>query len=133
MTKDSGIHLFRITMGTMMVGHGLMKVFGGIDFIQKLGGMPPFVPNNDAVRLVLGFVAVACELLGGLGVITGFRFRTACIAIIAVMIPAWLYHLGNVSNFETFMRNAWPLELAFVFASFAIIGPGKRKLSWPFR
>ena len=36
---------------------------------------------------------------------------------------------GNVSDFESFVRNAWPLELAFVFSAFVFIGPGKHKLA----
>ncbi len=125
MNRDSGILTFRILMGSMMVLHGVMKIVSGLDFIQKLGGMPPFVPNNPTVHLVLGGVAVLFEVVGGLGVITGIRFKTACVMIVLVMIPAFAYHLASVSDFVSFMRNAWPLELAFVFFSFIFIGPGK--------
>ena len=129
MDRDKGILLFRILMGTMLVLHGIMKIIGGIDFIRRLGGMPPGVPENDALQMGLGLIAVAFEILGGIGVATGIRFKTACVLIVLVMIPAFLYHLGNVSDFESFMRNAWPLELAFVFSAFVFIGPGKHKLA----
>ena len=129
MNRDKGILFFRISMGTMMVLHGIMKIVGGIDFIRRLGGMPPGVPENDALQVVLGLTAVAFEILGGIGVATGIRFKTACVLIVLVMIPAFLYHLGNVSDFESFVRNAWPLELAFVFSAFVFIGPGKHKLA----
>jgi len=128
MDRDKGILFFRILMGTMMVLHGIMKIVGGIDFIRRLGGMPPGVPENDALQMVLGLTAVAFEILGGIGVATGIRFKIACILIVLVMIPAFLYHLENVSDFESFVRNSWPLELAFVFFAFVFIGPGKHKL-----
>jgi len=129
MDRDKGILFFRISMGTMMVLHGIMKIVGGIEFIRRLGGMPPGVPENDTLQVFLGLTAVAFEILGGLGVATGIRFKTACVLIVVVMIPAFLYHLGNVSDFESFVRNAWPLELAFVFSAFVFIGPGKYKLA----
>ena len=129
MDRDKGILFFRISMGTMMVLHGIMKIVGGIEFIRRLGGMPPGVPENDTLQVFLGLTAIAFEILGGIGVATGIRFKTACVLIVLVMIPAFLYHLGNVSDFESFMRNAWPLELAFVFSAFLFIGPGKHKLA----
>jgi putative oxidoreductase len=128
MKRDAGILVFRVSMGTMMILHGIMKIAGGSEFIQRLGGLPPLVPDNDALRLILGLIAVSFEIVGGLGVVTGYRFRTACTMIILVMIPAFLYHLGGVSDFESFVRNTWPLELAFVFTAFILIGPGKHKL-----
>ena len=129
MNRDKGILFFRISMGTMIVLHGIMKIVGGIDFIRRLGGMPPGVPENDVLQVVLGLIAVAFEILGGIGVATGIRFKTACVLIVLVMIPAFGYHLGNVSDFESFVRNAWPLELAFVFSAFVFIGPGRYKLA----
>jgi uncharacterized membrane protein YphA (DoxX/SURF4 family) len=128
MNRDSGILFFRISMGSMMILHGIMKIVGGLDFIQKLGAMPPFVPNNPTVHLVLGVIAVLFEIVGGLGIVTGFRFKTACIMIIMIMIPAFLYHLGNVNSFVSLMKNSWPLEIAFVFFAFFLIGPGRYKM-----
>ena len=128
MKRDTGTLVFRVSMGTMMILHGIMKISGGLEFIQRLGGLPPFVPDNDVLRLILGLIAVLFEIVGGLGVVTGYRFRAACIMIVLVMIPAFLHHLGGVSDFESFVRNTWPLELAFVFTAFILIGPGKHKI-----
>ena len=90
MNKGIGILIFRISMGSMMIGHGIMKIAGGMEFIERLGGLPPFVPDNPTLHIVLGLISVVFEILGGLGVMTGFAFRAACILIIAVMIPAFL-------------------------------------------
>ena len=128
MNKDFGILFFRLSMGGMLLLHGIMKIVKGVDFIKQLGGMPPGVPNIGWLQLALGLLAVAFEILGGLGVMTGYRFKTACILVVAVMIPAFLYHATMVSDFESFVRNAWPLEIGFVFFAFIFIGPGKHRL-----
>ncbi len=128
MNRDAGILFFRITMGSMMILHGIMKIVGGIEFIKKLGGMPPLVPENETLQLILGLIAVVFEIAGGLGVITGRLFRTACILIIMVLIPGFLFHLSFITDFDSFVRNAWPLELTFVFTAFIFIGPGEHKI-----
>ncbi len=115
-------------MGTIMVLHGIMKIAGGVGFITSLGGMPPFIPENATLRLTLGTVALLFEIVGGLGVVFGYRFKTSCTLIILVMIPAFVYHLGSISGFRSFMTNTWPLELAFVFTAFIFIGPGKHTI-----
>jgi putative oxidoreductase len=125
---DTGILIFRVGMGVMMVFHGIMKIMGGLEFITKLGGLPPLIPENEILQLILGFIVVAFELFGGIGVILGYRFKASCIMIISIMIPAFLYHLGKVNDFESFVRNAWPLEIAIVFAAFLLIGPGEKRL-----
>ena len=122
--QNMGIFIFRITMGTMMILHGLMKIAGGIGFIRKLGSLPPFIPNNATLHLILGIFAVVFEIVGGLGIITGYKFKIACIMLILVLLPGFAYHLGNVTDFSSFMRNSWPLELGFVFFAFYFIGPG---------
>jgi len=128
MKKDIGILVFRISLGTLMICHGIMKIMGGWDFMMTLGALPPLVPEDESLHLVLGIIATLSEILGGLGLITGFGFRLACILLTAVMIPAFLYHLESVNDFASLMRNTWPLELAFVFIAFCFIGPGKYKL-----
>lgn len=128
MNRNHGILFFRLTMGALMCAHGVMKIVRGPEFIEKLGGMPPFIPDVQVLHVVLGWLAVACEVLGGLGVITGIKFRWACGLIVAVMIPAWAYHLGQVSDFPSFMTNTWPLEIALVFTAFAIIGKGRASI-----
>ncbi len=127
--RDGGILVFRVSMGTLMILHGLMKIGGGWEFIETLGGMPPLVPDNTVVQLVLGSLATSFEILGGLGLLSGYRFRTACILLIMVMVPAFVYDLvGRVDGFRSFMTATWPLELASVFTAFIFIGPGKHVL-----
>ncbi|HNX04922.1 MAG TPA: DoxX family protein [Opitutales bacterium] len=125
MNANKGILLFRLSMGTIMVLHGLSKLLGGSMALQYVGGMPPFAPSNPNAQLVLGSIAAAFEILGGLGVLTGIGFRAACAMLVLVLLGATSYHMTQVTNFSSLMMNTWPLELAFVFASFLFIGPGE--------
>ena len=90
--QSIGILILRITIGTMMILHGMMRVAGGI------------------------------------GIVTGYKFKIAGMMLILVLLPAFAYHLGSVKDFSTLMRNTWPLELAFVFLALYFIGPGKKGL-----
>lgn len=109
-----------------MLCHGVMKVLGGLEFMKTLGGLPPMIPESETLRIALGIVATLLELLGGLGVLLGYRFKLACWMIVAVMIPAFASHLNSIQDFRSLMLNAWALEIAIAFAAFSFIGPGDR-------
>jgi uncharacterized membrane protein YphA (DoxX/SURF4 family) len=125
MNANKGILLFRLSMGTIMVLHGLSKVLGGSAVLQYVGGMPPFAPSDPHAQLILGSIAAAFEIIGGLGVITGIGFRLACTMLVVLLLAATSYHMTQVKDFSSLMMNTWPLELAFVFGSFILIGPGE--------
>lgn len=125
MNANAGIVLFRLSMGSIMVLHGLSKFLGGTVMLHNVGGMPPFAPTNPHLQLALGIFAAAFEVIGGLGVITGVKFRLACLMLILVLLGATSFHMTLVKDFSSLMMNTWPLELAFVFASFLLIGPGE--------
>ncbi len=125
MNANAGIVLFRLSMGSLMVLHGLSKFAGGTGTLQYVGGMPPFAPANPHLQLALGILAAAFEVIGGLGVITGVKFRWACTMLILVLLGATSYHMTQVKDFSSLMMNTWSLELIFVFASFLLIGPGE--------
>jgi putative oxidoreductase len=122
MSINNGIKFLRYSMGGMFVLHGLSKVIGGTGVLTYVGGMPPFAPHDSPrLQLVLGSLAAAFEILGGLGVITGFKFRQACLLIILVMLAATTYHMSLVKDFSSLMANTWPIEILFVFVSLLMI------------
>lgn len=88
-TSDSVLPaLLRITLGGVILGHGLQKVFGwfggyGIDGTMKFFasvGMPS----------VLGGLVIISDALGSLGLIAGFLTRFSAAAAFAVMLGAIL-------------------------------------------
>lgn len=121
MKFPNGIIFLRITMGVAMMLHGIMKLIGGPSFWEKLGGMPPLVPEIPTVEMVLGFLAMAIELVGGLFVAIGYKVRLSAFAIVGVMVVAFIYHAQSINSFGSFVRNSWPLEIGLVFLSIAFI------------
>lgn len=122
----SGPRFLCVTLGVIMSLHGLMKLLGGVTFLEKLGSLPPGVPNHETLHLVLGTIAMAIELVGGLMVALGYRVRMASLGIVTVLLIAFSSHFGKIDDFDSFMRNTWPLEIAFVFTAIALMNPGRR-------
>jgi putative oxidoreductase len=127
MKKLDGLTFLRVSMGVLMMLHGLMKILGGGTFLQNLGGLPPFVPDVAWLKMGLGTIAMLIELVGGLAIMIGFKVRWASILVVLVMLCAFTYHIQNIHSFSTLMYNTWPLEIAFVFASLAILNPSSKR------
>jgi len=124
--KLSPTVFLRVALGITICGHGIMKVIGGPVFWQTLGGLPPFVPDVAQLQLALGIVAMLIELVGGVFLVVNYRVREAALAIVAVMLVAFSYHLPSVKDFSSLMRNTWPLELALVYVAIAMMHPAKK-------
>lgn len=130
MNANNGIKFIRYSIGTVLALHGLSKLLGGAATLTYVGGMPPFAPHNSpTAQLILGAVAAAFEIIGGVGVATGCYYKTACISAILVLAGAASYHLTQVSSFSTLMLNTWPIELLLVFVGLLIAGNGKEAKS----
>lgn len=85
--------LLRVTLGLVMLPHGLQKTvgwFGGHGFDGTMGffgsiGIPAF----------FGFLAIAAESAGALALITGFTTRIAAFGIAVTMVVAGTMHASN--------------------------------------
>ena len=86
--------IVRVVLGVVMFAHGAQKAlgwFGGygmagtLGFFAHLGIPAPF-----------GYLAIAAEFLGGLGLIVGFLSRVAAFGVFCNMLVAVLtVHIGN--------------------------------------
>lgn len=105
-TKDDvGAFIARITLGIVILPHGLQKLlgmFGGagfsgtVDFFVS-SGIPSFV----AILIIIG------ESLGALGLILGFLSRIAAFGITVIMLGAiFMVHLPNGFFMNWFGSNA---------------------------
>jgi putative oxidoreductase len=90
--NDLAMTFARLALGIMILPHGLQKTFGwfgGRGFEATMQGMsesfPPF--------LVL--LAIAAELLGGLGLILGALTRIAALGVGVTMAVALTRHIDN--------------------------------------
>ena len=93
-SDDVGALIARITLGVVILPHGLQKLlglFGGAGFSGTLeffvgSGIPAFI----AVLIIIG------ESFGSLGLIFGFLSRLAALGIILIMLGAIItVHLRN--------------------------------------
>jgi putative oxidoreductase len=85
--------ILRITLGVVMLPHGLQKTvgwFGGYGFSATMGffgsvGIPAF----------FAFLAIAAETAGAIGLITGFTTRIAAFGVAVTLAVASTMHLAN--------------------------------------
>lgn len=87
--------LLRLTLGLVMLPHGLQKtlgLFGGYGFAGTYG----FFTTQMGVPSVVAVLVILAESLGALGLIFGFLTRLGALGIAANMLGAiLLVHLPN--------------------------------------
>lgn len=125
MNEAMGRLILRVSLGGLVLMHGIAKLSGGIDFITNTvtgAGLPAF----------LAYGVYVGEVVAPLLVIAGFYSRIGA-AIIGVNM---LFAIGLVHGAEFFTRNetgGWALELQgmFLFTAIAValIGPGAYRVN----
>lgn len=121
---DLGKLILRLTLGGLLLFHGVSKLLNGIGFIEGLlasHGIPAFV----AYGVFIG------ELLAPLMVILGYYTRIGALLIVFNMLVAFaLAHTHQLLKIGG--GGGWALELQgfFLFTALALIflGPGRYKL-----
>lgn len=85
--------ILRVTLGLVMLPHGLQKTvgaFGGFGF----SGTMNFFTTQMHIPAVLAFLVIMAESVGAVMLIIGLWSRVAAFGIACVMIGAiWLVHL----------------------------------------
>jgi len=120
-----GLLLFRLSVGVLLIFHGIHKIFNGVDSIIDMlsdKGIPGF----------LGYAVYIGEVIAPLLLIIGYRTRLAALLIVAnFMVIIFVAHPGEISSFTG--SGAWALEVQglYLFASLALFftGGGKYGLS----
>ena len=114
-----GVTALRLSLGGVMLAHGLAKVFlftlpGTVAFFQSVG-----YPGWTA------YPVTALEIAGGLMLIAGVYARVAAAALVPVMIGALLVHLPNGWMF-TAPNGGWEYVafLTLALAAQALLGDG---------
>lgn len=116
--------LLRVTLGVLMLFHGIDKVVHGIGGIEQLvmaKGLPAFF----AWGVYVG------EILAPLALVVGWQARAAA-AVIAfnMLVALWLVHMGHFLALTE--HGGWRLELQAFFLVNAVVlvllGPGKYSL-----
>ncbi len=118
--------LLRLSLGVLFLAHGLLKAFvftlpGTAKFFESLG-----YPG------ALAYVVVALEIGGGLQLLSGLFTRTVSVAMIPILLGAWLVHLPNGWLFSS-SNGGWefPALWLVLLVVQALLGPGAYALKLP--
>jgi len=121
MAEDGGKLVLRLTLGILILLHGLSKITGGVSGISGMlqgAGLPA----------ALAYGVYVGEVAAPLLVIIGFYARIGALVIVVNMLFAiGLAHSGDLFSFGR--SGGWAIELQGMFLStalaVALIGPGK--------
>ena len=121
---DLGKLLVRLTVGGLLLFHGIAKLFNGLGFIEGLLASHG-LPTELAWGVYIG------EIVAPLMVILGYQTRIGAVFIVINMIVAIV--LAHTNELLTLSRSgglALELQLFFLMNAAAVIfmGPGKYKL-----
>jgi putative oxidoreductase len=119
--RDLGLLILRIGIGSMFVGHGLPKMVGGPSGWAELGQAVGNLGVHVGPPAVWGLLAALSELLGGILLATGVLFRPACLCLLGTMFVATITHVSNGDDFD---QTSHAAEMAVLFLSLLLIGPG---------
>jgi putative oxidoreductase len=119
--RDVGLLVARLTLGLLVLLHGIAKLRHGIGPIEGMiqgVGLPGFL----AYGVYIG------EVVGPLLVISGWYMRVGALLIVANMLVAvLLVHRHDI--FSLTQQGGWALELQgmylFIAAALALTGPGR--------
>ncbi len=121
---DLGKLLLRLTLGGLLLFHGIAKLLHGVGFIEgelAAHGLPT----------ILAYGVFIGELIAPLMVILGYQTRIGALLIVFNMLVALvLVHTNQLLSLGS--NGGWALELQgfFLFTAVAVVflGPGRYKL-----
>ncbi|GAA3568135.1 MULTISPECIES: DoxX family protein [Marinobacter] len=121
---DLGKLIIRLTLGCLLLFHGIAKLLNGVGFIE--GQLA-----SHGLPTVLAYGVYIGEILAPLMVILGYQTRIGALIIVFNMLVAIaLVHTHELLALSR--SGGWALELQgfFLFTALAVIflGPGRYKL-----
>ena len=115
-----GLLLMRIGLAAMLLIHSLPRLIDGAAQWKSVGTTLSYV-NIGLPLQVLGFVVLLIETLGGVSLLCGYLFRTACI-ILTLLFGLYCFNYINI-GYRTL--TLFSLGLASVFIGLINTGPGR--------
>lgn len=119
--RDIGLLALRLSVGGMMLFHGVDKAIGGI------GWLGPLLEKNGLPGFLMWGV-YAGEILAPLLFIAGVATRSAAVLLIATLLIAiYLVHPGDVLALGKHGEYALELHVLYMVGALAIalLGPGR--------
>ncbi|MBZ0335405.1 hypothetical protein MARI_27400 [Marinobacter sp. JH2] len=121
---DLGKLIIRLTLGGLLLFHGVSKLLNGVGFIEG-----QLASHN--LPTILAYGVYIGEILAPLMIILGYQTRIGALIVVFNMIVAIaLVHSHQLLSLGS--NGGWSLELQgfFLFSALALIflGPGRYKL-----
>lgn len=118
---DFGRLLLRVTLGVLVLLHGIGKLRGGMAGIERL-------VESQGWPGVLAYGVLVGEVLAPLMLIAGFHARLAgALVAVNMLFAIVLAHTGEIGSFDR--GGGWALELQAMFlctaVAIALLGPGR--------
>lgn len=121
MANDLGKLILRLTLGILMLLHGIAKISGGVGGIEKMvqaSGMPGFFAYGVYIGEVLAPILLILGLYARIG---------AALIVVSMLFAILLAHRAEL--FLLGQSGGWALELQgfFLFTAVAVVllGPGR--------
>lgn len=119
--QDLARLLLRVTLGVLILLHGLAKLNGGLSGITGMvagAGLPGW----------LGYAVLIGEVLAPLLLIAGFHARIGGVLVaLNMLVAVYLAHMGELGDLGR--SGGWALELQAMFFVAAVVvalaGPGR--------
>ena len=120
--NDLGLLLLRVSVGGLMLFHGVHKLIYGVGFIGGMlaqMGLPSFI----------AYFSLAAELIAALMIVAGLWTRLASVIMTGNMVVAILMaHLGTLFTVDP-TTGGWAVELPMLYllgaAALVFTGDGK--------
>jgi len=125
--RDFGLLLIRIGLGLAFIFvYGKMKITGGPDFWEKMGGSMSVIGISFA-PVFWGFLNAFVEFGGGILLLLGLFTRTTSLFMAFNMFIAMMTHFAA---HDPWFRPIHPIELLSVFLAMLFFGAGKYSLDY---
>jgi len=115
---DLALFIVRLVLGSTFIAHGAQKLFGWFGG-EGMHGFLGYLASIGITNHILGYLAAACEFVGGLMVLTGFATELGACAILANMLVAiFLVHAKHgyfLPNGMEYSLNLALLCVALIF------------------
>ncbi|WP_166268668.1 DoxX family protein [Marinobacter caseinilyticus] len=121
---DLGKLIIRLTLGGLLLFHGIAKLFHGVGFIEGLLA-------GHGIPAVFAYGVFVGEVIAPIMIVLGYQTRIGALLIVFNMLVALaLVHSNELMTLKS--SGGWALELQgfFLFTALALmfLGPGRYKL-----
>ena len=121
--RDFGLLLLRLGLAAVFLYNARHLMFDGPEKWKHLGAAMKYL-GVTAWPAFWGLLAAFSEFFGAILIAFGFLFRPACLLLAITMTVAAIMHLKTEPH-DAFQKASWAIDMAVVFWSLILIGPGK--------